>query len=313
MKALSMLFRFTRSWTFIFGIGAFLLAGSPALAQSTNPAQIVLEAELGVGDGITMPRSNASQKQDVLLFAGQRRTFNWVAPSKAKYKIFLRYSNDHSVPPLEEIHVYLDGLSLGSITTLDTGDRGSGWNQFLLSPTVAEVEVLPGPHTFATGVSSGDRWGVEIDMLLLEPITDTPPPQPTQILLEGEDGTGAGLLRSRSQASGGKTVWLQFGQTRNFTFNLSASASHQFSLRYSNDHFGGPLELIEVRLDGTPIGNLLALDTGDHGLGWNSFLWASFAPNIALAPGPHTLSATILNEGDGYGVELDLIRLEPLP
>ena len=49
-------------------------------------------------------------------------------------------------------------------------------------------------------------------------------------------------------------------------FDLPAPSEYRISARYSNDNFG-PLESVTVSIDGTPVAQLAAQDTGDFGFG----------------------------------------------
>ncbi len=129
--------------------------------------------------------------------------------------------------------------------------------------------------------------------------------------LEGEDGTGDGEIKdNRGAASGGQTVWLRAGESRTLSFDLDGSALYEVAARYSNDNFG-PLETVEVSIDGASVGQFEAQDTGDWGFGWFVFEWSGPVGSIVLAPGPHEV-AVLVSGGDGFGVEIDLVALEPM-
>jgi hypothetical protein len=126
------------------------------------------------------------------------------------------------------------------------------------------------------------------------------------VLVEAEAGTGAGQVMQRSAASGQQTVWLHAGQTRTFPLAVTAAGSYALSLHYSNDNYG-PLETVAVNVDGAPVGQFQAQDTGDWGYGWNVCLWSGSLNPVALSAGTHTVTATV-SGGDGYGVELDALQ-----
>jgi hypothetical protein len=56
-----------------------------------------------------------------------------------------------------------------------------------------------------------------------------------EIVREAESGSGGGEIKSRSAASGGRTVWLHAGQTRMLSFT-STCPSYAATVRYSNDN-----------------------------------------------------------------------------
>jgi hypothetical protein len=138
------------------------------------------------------------------------------------------------------------------------------------------------------------------------PIDD---PRPARIELEAEAGTGAGQIMSRSAASGGRTVWLHAGEARLLSFDVAAAGAYSMKVRYSNDNFG-PVEHVDIGVDGVATGGFDAMDTGDFGSGWNVFDEVDLG-SITLAPGRHELRVAV-SGGDGYGIELDRITLDRL-
>lgn len=134
------------------------------------------------------------------------------------------------------------------------------------------------------------------------------PLPPDQILLEGEDGSGDGQVMLRSEASGQRTVWLHAGESRTLRFQLPAEARYRLSVRYSNDNFG-PLEAVDVGIDGVRAGQFAAQDTGDFGFGWNVFRWSDPFDPVTLSPGTHEVTIAVTG-GDGFGVEIDVVKLE---
>lgn len=134
-------------------------------------------------------------------------------------------------------------------------------------------------------------------------------PSPTRIVLQGEDGMGDGLTRSRSNAWGGRTVWLDDGEAQTMTFSPGRGESARVAVRYSNDNFG-PSETVTVLLDGLEIGSFLAEDTGNNGNGWNIFEWSVDIPAGAFTTvDDHTLTVSI-SGGDGFGFELDAVTVD---
>ena len=140
---------------------------------------------------------------------------------------------------------------------------------------------------------------------------DAPPPSapenPSEILLEAENGSGDGQIMPRSEASNRQTVWLHSGETRTLLFATVRSTRYSISVRYSNDNFG-PLETVDVSMGDTLLGSFRPQDTGDFGFGWNVFLWTDSIGPVDLSPGWHSVVLSVLG-GDGFGVEIDVVAL----
>lgn len=109
---------------------------------------------------------------------------------------------------------------------------------------------------------------------------------------------------ARTEASGGTTVLLHEGEVRHMVFVVSEARSTSIQVRYSNDS-DGPPDLVTLALDGAPIGQFEAEDTGDYGHGWNKFVWSSSMP-AELTTGTHELTVTVTS-GDYYGIEIDVV------
>lgn len=134
-------------------------------------------------------------------------------------------------------------------------------------------------------------------------------PSPTQVVLQGEDGTGDGLIRSRSNAWGERTVWLGDGDAQTMMFSPGRGESILVAVRYSNDNFG-PSETVTILLDDLEVGSFIAEDTGNGGSGWNIFAWSENIPaNSFTDIGEHTLTIAI-SGGDGFGFELDAVTVD---
>jgi hypothetical protein len=132
------------------------------------------------------------------------------------------------------------------------------------------------------------------------------------LVLEAEAGTGDGSSVARNNASAGQTRHLVTGESAMMSFSLAFPGSVDTVVRYSNDNFG-PLENVQVLIDGIPMGSFLAQDTGDFGAGWNVFVDDSSLPTSGqLTAGSHQLSLAI-SGGDGFGVEIDNVTLSVIP
>ena len=131
-----------------------------------------------------------------------------------------------------------------------------------------------------------------------------------QIVLEAEAGSGDGQVMLRSNASGQKTVLLKDGETLALTFLLTGSVRYAVNVRYSNDNANNqPSETVTVTIDGKTIGEFIAKDTGDGGLGWNVFTSSLITEPVDLLTGTHTMEVFV-EGGDEFGVEIDAVFLE---
>jgi len=128
----------------------------------------------------------------------------------------------------------------------------------------------------------------------------------TSLTLEAENGSGAGTIMQRSNASGKRTRLLKDGQSVNLAVSNAASGTYTITVRYSNDNFG-KLETVTVAIEGVRVGSFKAMDTGDGGKGCNVFV-SNTINNVALSAGDHTVTKTVTG-GDGFGVEIDVIYL----
>lgn len=136
--------------------------------------------------------------------------------------------------------------------------------------------------------------------------------RPSKVVVEGESGHGDGKVMERSKASGDKTVHLSAGEARALPFHVASRARYAISVRYSNDNDNSqPGEQVDVRIDGVGVGSFTAGDTGDFGSGWNVFRSSGTVGSVRLKPGAHKATLTV-SGGDGFGVEIDLVRLKPL-
>jgi hypothetical protein len=121
--------------------------------------------------------------------------------------------------------------------------------------------------------------------------------------LQANEASSPGSAMNRTEASDGTTVLLEDGQTATWVFELPVPGEHRFIVRYSNDNLG-PLEVINLSVDGDTVGEFQAEDTGDHGYGWNIFVNSPPLGPYTLEAGEHELALSVKG-GDGYGVEID--------
>lgn len=127
------------------------------------------------------------------------------------------------------------------------------------------------------------------------------------IHLPAEAGTGDGRNMMRSNAAGELTRWLHAGEAIALPFTLDTPGIYDFMIRTANDNYG-PLETIELVLDGVSHGTITPPDTGDWGYGWNVFTTLDFAGSVLLSAGDH-VAELIVSGGDGVGVEVDTLMI----
>jgi hypothetical protein len=132
----------------------------------------------------------------------------------------------------------------------------------------------------------------------------------SQIILQAEDGTGAGQSKYRYNAFGQGTIWLHANETRTLTFTpcIKTSANFKLKVRYSNDNYG-PTETVTISLNGIPVGQFAASDTGNYGGGWDIFT-DSILGTVSLQPNTKYTVTISVTGGDGYGIEIDCVIFE---
>ncbi|MFL7870049.1 MAG: glucoamylase family protein [Anaerolineales bacterium] len=146
------------------------LAKNPNIQRSLHrlaaSAQLkkVSEAENGTGDGQIKQRSNAWEKETVLLNDGETRQIRVVPTDGVNALLSIRYSNDN-YGPLETLTLNFDDLLIGSFIATDTGNYGNGWNIFTMSDPFMIDRVTEGEHEISVEVAGGDGYGVEIDAI----------------------------------------------------------------------------------------------------------------------------------------------------
>jgi hypothetical protein len=97
------------------------------------------------------------------------------------------------------------------------------------------------------------------------------------------------------------------GAQRMLTVQVPTHGQYQLDVRYSND--GLPGERIELRVNGTSLATFTAISTGSFGHGWNVFAWSGALGPVSLRQGVNTIEAKVLPGGDGFGWELDAVRV----
>lgn len=156
---------------------------SNALSFTVVPAMLLLEAEMGGGNGRIIDRSNASNQKTVLLLTGESRMLTFQLSARACYALEVRYSNDN-FGPLETVEAQVDGALLGRFFAQDTGDRGHGWNNFVWDGSLGALNLQPGAHEVTLTVSGGDGYGVEIDVVKLSAVSCPAPGNAAAVSLQ---------------------------------------------------------------------------------------------------------------------------------
>lgn len=117
---------------------------------------------------------------------------------------------------------------------------------------------------------------------------------------------------SRSQASGESTIHLSQGERRVLPFEVRRDGRYVVRVRHSNDNDDSrPSEQVKVSIDGATVGSFIARDTGSYGSGWDVFRSSGAIGSVELTRGRHRAVVKAFG-GDGYGVEIDFVKLSRL-
>jgi hypothetical protein len=128
------------------------------------------------------------------------------------------------------------------------------------------------------------------------------------ITLEAEAAAGTGVVMTRSNASGGRTVHLAPGERRAWSIpDPSVVGGYAISITYSNGRWGAR-EIMTMLVDASTAGVWEARETGedDEG-GWNRFVTDPVA-NVRFDRVTHVL--TVVSEGGDGCIEIDKVTLE---
>lgn len=129
---------------------------------------------------------------------------------------------------------------------------------------------------------------------------------PTVLFLEGEPGSGEGVVLQRSAAIGGQTLHLAPGERRSWTFStIPHEGSYVVAVTYSNSR-GGSREALNVEIDSAPVDVFEVIDTGEKTEGWNVFATHP-AGAVSLGAGRHAL--VIQSTGGDGCVEIDFVTV----
>lgn len=127
---------------------------------------------------------------------------------------------------------------------------------------------------------------------------------------EAESCSGSGTSMTRSAASGQQTRFLNTDEDIRCTLVVVTPGYYRITIRYSNDNDNSKAtENIALSLNGVPVSPVLPTeDTGDSGVGWNTFRETMPSETALLSAGSHTMQV-LIQGGDGYGIEIDSVEL----
>lgn len=207
-------------------------------------------------------------------------------------------AGDVSASEWHELSVPLsafDPVDLGALENLSVGFSQPDGSGEVCIDAIAFVGAADGEaETAALPGAGGDVEAARFAAL-----------RPQRLALEGESARGGGEVMSRGNASNDATLLLRSGESAALRFLSSGAAFYLLRVRYSNDNFG-PLETVRLALDRAPVGELAPRDTGD----WNRFAGSHPLGPVQIGGGQHRLRIAV-SGGDGYGVEIDRVRLLP--
>lgn len=146
---------------------ASLVALILILCQTSCGCQLPFIAAYGVTDGELMSRSAATYGKTVRFFRiGQYVFWNFVAQSSCNLDILnVIYSNDG---PSDNLTMYLDKKYIGGFQSVEHSNEGIFWNKMVESGLIGKTNLLSqGNHTLRLNVVSVDKYGVEIDKIIV--------------------------------------------------------------------------------------------------------------------------------------------------
>ncbi|OWF47139.1 uncharacterized protein LOC110454775 [Mizuhopecten yessoensis] len=112
-----------------------------------------------------MMRSRASHQFSVHLFQNDVVIGEFCLPGYRKVEIVnMMYSNDG---PTDLIDIHINRKHIGTVQAKMLIGGKSDWNDFRSSWNIGKPMILPpGRHTVTLNVSTSDRWGTELDVIL---------------------------------------------------------------------------------------------------------------------------------------------------
>jgi hypothetical protein len=133
-------------------------------------------AKDGTTDGTIAQRGNASKGETVWLKDGFWLTVPILVGTPGFYQLTSTTSSDNS-GLLATVTVSVDGIPVGAFQPPDTrpagGAPGSGWNQFADSTLPGQIDLLAGSHVIRFDVAPGNDYGMELDLVRLDPVVGT--------------------------------------------------------------------------------------------------------------------------------------------
>ncbi|XP_046329123.2 uncharacterized protein LOC124112954 [Haliotis rufescens] len=134
--------------------------------EFTSAALWTLEAEDSKGQHIRNYRSKASGYQSVLLYQGSSILLSicFIQTTNLTVKDVVFSNDGHS----DNVSVGMDNFAIGSFRTRRHDTGGQSWNIFYHSGELGSTIVTGGMHRLSIYANDTDRWGLEIDKIVIE-------------------------------------------------------------------------------------------------------------------------------------------------
>ena len=133
-----------------------------------------MDAELAITHGGTVMHRSAASNLQLVYFTNVGQWIKWTFSTTSLASVTISnvlYTNDGGIDILD---VSLDENIIGQFSTRGRSGGGHLWNVILQSGRVGNaVSITKGLHKVKVEVQSTDRYGVEIDQIILEFNTTT--------------------------------------------------------------------------------------------------------------------------------------------
>ncbi len=268
---------------------------------SSAGAAIVLQAEDMTRDGFEIVNGNNADGGELVkaTAANSSLSTDFTGPA-GNYDLTLHVQDESDGQ--SELEIFVDGISVGTIT-LDGDNNGGGSNNGGFSSiTLSGIDIPAGANIEIRSARDGGEW-VRIDKVVLEQNIDD-----GSVTIQAEDMTLTGYdVVSGNQADGGELVRANSDlATLSTTFD-GAAGTYALSI-YAQDETDGQSE-IEVFVDGVSVG-VINLDLDVNGGGSNNGGFTEFTlDGIALDPGS-VVEIRSARDG-GEWARIDKIRIQP--
>ncbi|XP_067661515.1 uncharacterized protein [Haliotis asinina] len=139
----------------------------PLLAVTSSATEMTIEAETSRGHHPIHHRVEASGLKAVYLHEGETLSFPFCLRQETNVTVkSVGYSNDGGS---DEIIISIGKVYLGSLTSVEQFGGGALWNTFKTSGQVgAPILLGSGIHRIRLKVTRSDKYGVEVDNILLD-------------------------------------------------------------------------------------------------------------------------------------------------